>query len=148
LLNFEHNLERLIREDGFTAESEGLFGRSTMADAIAKRIKGAEFDPADRSLQFLLKTMGTDGWMMEHLDPLKLPISLLFSMASCSAWKQADWQGFQPWIDRANFMYEFKDLVPFFRLRIARARVPFPFMFRASNVPLLFLYPLWNTYGT
>ena len=58
LLSFEYNLERLIKEDGFTAELEGLFGRSTMANAIAKRIKGAESEPADRSLQFLLKNQG------------------------------------------------------------------------------------------
>lgn len=54
-LNFEYNLERLIREEGFTGESEGLIDRSMMADAIVKRIKEGKFEPADRSLQVFLK---------------------------------------------------------------------------------------------
>ncbi|GGA82408.1 hypothetical protein GCM10011491_07270 [Brucella endophytica] len=53
-LNFEYQLERLIREAGFVGEENGLFDRVAIADAILKKIESGELEDATHSFDVFL----------------------------------------------------------------------------------------------
>jgi len=54
-LNFEYQLERLIREHGFVAEENGLFDRVAIAQAILAKIAAGDFSEVQHSFDVFLR---------------------------------------------------------------------------------------------